>query len=217
MWISILHFYFVHLWLLERLIIFSYAYGLFHFLVLWIAYSPFCLFSHFFVHICVFFSWKSFSICYATSLWIMYIENIFVKFAVDIFNLLKCLLTYTYICAQSCPTLCDYTVHGILPARILEWVVFPFSRESSQPRDWTQVSCIADGFFTSWATGKPKKTGVGSLSLLQWIFLTQELNWALLHCRQILTNWAIRKAWNEDLGLEALIQAWLWTEELRDH
>ena len=48
--------------------------------------------------------------------------------------------------AQSCPTLCDsvdYTVHGILQARILEWVAFPFSRGSSQPRDWTQVSHIA--------------------------------------------------------------------------
>ena len=44
------------------------------------------------------------------------------------------------------------TVHGILQARILEWVAFPFSRESSQPTDWTQVSQIADGFFTSWAT-----------------------------------------------------------------
>ena len=39
--------------------------------------------------------------------------------------------------AQLCPTLCDpkgYTVHGILQARILEWVAFPFSRGSSQPR-----------------------------------------------------------------------------------
>ena len=44
-----------------------------------------------------------------------------------------------------------FTIHGILQARILEWVAFPFSRESSQPRDWTQVSCIAGGFFTSWA------------------------------------------------------------------
>ena len=43
------------------------------------------------------------------------------------------------------------TVHGILQARTLEWVVFPFSRGSSQPRDWTQVSRIAGGFFTSWA------------------------------------------------------------------
>ena len=46
----------------------------------------------------------------------------------------------------------DFTVHGILQARILEWVAFPFSKEFSQPRDQTQVSCIAGGFFTSWAT-----------------------------------------------------------------
>ena len=43
----------------------------------------------------------------------------------------------------------DYTVHGILQARILEWVAFPFSRGSSQLRDQTQVSHIAGGFFTS--------------------------------------------------------------------
>ena len=41
---------------------------------------------------------------------------------------------------------------GILQARILEWVACPFSRGSSQPRDWTQVSHVAGGFFTSWAT-----------------------------------------------------------------
>ena len=46
----------------------------------------------------------------------------------------------------------DYTVHGILQARIPEWVAFPFSRVSSQPRDQTQVSLIAGGFFTSGAT-----------------------------------------------------------------
>ena len=62
--------------------------------------------------------------------------------------------------AQLCPTLCDLmdyslpgsSVHGILQARILDWVAFPFSRGSSQPRDWTQVSHIVGGFFTSWAT-----------------------------------------------------------------
>ena len=43
-------------------------------------------------------------------------------------------------------------VRRILQARILEWVAFPFSRGSSQPRDQTQVSHIASGFFTSWAT-----------------------------------------------------------------
>ena len=54
--------------------------------------------------------------------------------------------------AQSGLTLCDlivYTVHGILQARILEWVAFPFARGSSQPRDQTQVSYIAGRFFTS--------------------------------------------------------------------
>ena len=57
--------------------------------------------------------------------------------------------------AQSCQTLCNtmdrtgIPVHGILQARILEWVAFPFSKGSSQPRDRTQVSCIAGGFFTS--------------------------------------------------------------------
>ena len=46
----------------------------------------------------------------------------------------------------------DYTVHGILQARILDWVAFPFFRGSPQPRDQTQVSHIAGRFFTSWAT-----------------------------------------------------------------
>ena len=57
--------------------------------------------------------------------------------------------------AQSCLILCDpmdYTAHGIFQARILEWVAFPFSRGSSQPRDRTQISRIAGGFFTSWTT-----------------------------------------------------------------
>ena len=42
-----------------------------------------------------------------------------------------------------------YIVHGILQARILEWVAIPVSRGSSQPRDQSQVSCIAGGLFTS--------------------------------------------------------------------
>ena len=91
--------------------------------------------------------------------------------------------------AQSCPTLCDLMdciVHGILQARILEWVTFPFSRESSQPRDQTQVFCIEGRFFTSWTTREDQEYRSGSLSLLQHIFLAQELNRGLLHCRRIL-------------------------------
>ena len=55
--------------------------------------------------------------------------------------------------AQLCLTLCDpidYTVQGILQARILEWGAFPFSRGFSQPRTRTHVSLIAGGFFTNW-------------------------------------------------------------------
>ena len=62
---------------------------------------------------------------------------------------------------QLCPILCNTldcsppgsSVHGILQARILEWVAISFSRGSSRPRDWkciSRVSCIAGGFFTCW-------------------------------------------------------------------
>ena len=67
----------------------------------------------------------------------------------------------SYICAvclvaQLCPSLCNlmvcsppgYSGHGDSQARILEWVDMPSSRGFSQPRDWTQVSCIAGRFFT---------------------------------------------------------------------
>ena len=93
--------------------------------------------------------------------------------------------------AQSCPNLCDpmdYTVHGILQVRILEWVAFPSPGdlpnpgiEHKSPESW------ADFFFLpAEPPRKPKNTGVSSLSLLQQIFLTQKLNWGLLHYRQIL-------------------------------
>ena len=68
---------------------------------------------------------------------------------------LPCLLGSEVKVTQSSPTPCnpmDCLVHGILQARILEWVAFPFSRGSSQPRNWTQVSHTAGRFFTSWAT-----------------------------------------------------------------
>ena len=67
--------------------------------------------------------------------------------------------------AQSGPTLCDpmdcsppgSSVHGTVQARILEWVAIPFSRGSSQPRDWIEVSCIAGSFSVSWATKEINK------------------------------------------------------------
>ena len=77
--------------------------------------------------------------------------------------------------------------HGILEARILEWVAFPFSRGSLQPRDQTEVSHIIGRLFTSWITKEAQENGVGSWSLLQQIFLTQESHQGLLHCRWILS------------------------------
>ena len=78
---------------------------------------------------------------------------------------------------QSCPTLCnpvDYnlpgnSVHGILQARILEWVVIPFSRGSSQPRDQTLVSCIAGRFFTIWATREEVNSRPPTITAITYI------------------------------------------------
>ena len=62
-----------------------------------------------------------------------------------------CVCVCVCVCAQLCPTLCDLldcrfsgsSVHGIFQAKILEWVTTSSSRRSSQPRDWTHVSCIS--------------------------------------------------------------------------
>ena len=91
---------------------------------------------------------------------------------------------------QLCLTLCNpmnYTVHGILQARILEWVAFPFStRDLPNPGIKPRSPAMQADSLSSKPQGKPKNTGVGSLSLLQWTFLTQESNQGHLHCRRIL-------------------------------
>ena len=75
---------------------------------------------------------------------------------------------------------------GILQARILEWVAMSSSRGSSQPGIESRSPVLKADSLPSKPPGKPKNTGVGSLSLLQGIFLTKESNWGLLHCRRIL-------------------------------
>ena len=105
-----------------------------------------------------------------------------------------------------CLTLChpvDYTDHGILQARILEWVAFPFSRGSSQTRDWTQVSLTAGGFFTSWAMREAQMSNmtclVGKLPFAAtrsccacWGYLWGPLvwNWNWKRCKKMDT-WAL--------------------------
>ena len=76
--------------------------------------------------------------------------------------------------AQSCLTLCNSMdcsppvsfVQGVLQVRILEWVVSPFSRGSSQPRNRTGVSCIPSGFLTSWATREAQLTFMKKVKML---------------------------------------------------
>ena len=88
----------------------------------------------------------------------------------------------------------DCIVHGILQARILEWLAFPFSRGSSQPRDWTQASHIAGGFFTNWATRSPR--------ILEWVAYpfssgsSQPRNRTGASCIAggFFTNWAMKEA-----------------------
>ena len=63
------------------------------------------------------------------------------------------------------------SVHGILQARILEWVAIPFSRESSQPRNQTQVSCIASRFFIVWAAREAQWVYCNG----RWIFISAKL------------------------------------------
>ena len=97
--------------------------------------------------------------------------------------------------AQLCPTLCDIvdcsppssSIHGILQARTLEWVAISFSRGSSWPRDWTQVSRIASRCFNFWATREAQEYWSGCYFLLQEIFPTQGSNLCFLH----LLHWQV--------------------------
>ena len=112
--------------------------------------------------------------CILTGVWIIQV-NMFAKthhlrFVQDVvckwyLGGTLCVCVCVCVCvlvAQSCPTLCDpmgcsppsSSAHGILQARILEWVAISSSRGSSRPRDGTQVSCIAGEFFTTEPPGK---------------------------------------------------------------
>ena len=79
-----------------------------------------------------------------------------------------------------------YTVHGILQAGILERVAFVFSRDIPKPGTEPRSPILQVDSLPAESQGKPKNTGVGSLSLLQAIFPMQELNQGLLHCGWIL-------------------------------
>ena len=93
--------------------------------------------------------------------------------------------------AQSCPTLCNSmdcslsgsSSMGILQARILEWVGYPFSRDIPNPGIKPRAPTLQPDSLPAEPLVKPKNTGVGRLSLLQGIFPTQKSNRGLLCCR----------------------------------
>ena len=80
----------------------------------------------------------------------------------------------------------DYTVHGILQARMLEWVAFPSPGDLPNPGIKLRSPALQADSLPAEPQWMPKNTGVGSLSLLQGIFPIQESNQGLLHGRQIL-------------------------------
>ena len=81
-----------------------------------------------------------------------------------------------------------YTVHGILQARILEWVAFPFSRGSPQPRDQTQISHIAGRFFTSWATRETQwnKSIIKEYMCVPWLIRADTWQKSSQYCKVII-------------------------------
>ena len=76
----------------------------------------------------------------------------------------SCMLSHSVVSSSLQPHRGQSSVHGILQARILEWVAIPFSSGSSQPRDQTRVSCLAGRFFTTVLPGKPHSLYVCVLS-----------------------------------------------------
>ena len=112
--------------------------------------------------------------------------------------------------AQLCPTLCNpmdcnppgSSLHGILQARVLQWVAISFSRESSQPRDWTWVSCVPGRCFNLWATREAPTSQPGVKSC-HWEFYS--FKGTTSHCLQPSTksqriklnpySWKLRKQW----------------------
>ena len=81
-----------------------------------------------------------------------------------VFLLVMCVwLSHVWLCGPMDCSPPGSSVHGLFQARVLEWVDLSFSRGSSQPKDWTRVSCTACRFFTIWATGEtcgPLKKGI---------------------------------------------------------
>ena len=108
-------------------------------------------------------------------------------------------IIYVCVCAQwlqLCPTLCNpmdcslpgSSVHGILQEEYWSGLPCPPPGDLPNPGIEPRTPALQVDSLPSEPPGKPKNSGVSSLSLLQGSFLTQKLNQGLLHCRQILTS-----------------------------
>ena len=146
--------------------------------------------------LCLFFFFKMF-------------KNFFLSVEIDIYNEVKWSES-----SQLCLTLCDprdYTVHGILQARILEWVPFPSPGDLPNQNIGEGSLSLLQGIFPTQGLNQglphcrqilyrrshkasPRILEWVSLSLLQWIFPTQELNRVSCIAGRFSTNWAIREA-----------------------
>ena len=119
------------------------------------------------------------------------------QFSPCFFNLYVCLVT------QSCPTLCNsmdcrlpgYSVLGIFPAGILEWVAISSSRASAWPRDQTKVSCNPGGFFTTEPLGKPYAQSVCMLSRFSRVQLFATL-WTVAHQAPLSVGFSRQDCWS---------------------
>ena len=120
--------------------------------------------------------------------------------------------------AQSCLTLCDpmdcsppgFSFHGILQARILEWVAISFCRGSSQPRDQTRVSRIAGRCFNLWATREAQYLWqiLKSKFSLEIFTIKREIGW---RCTQICMP-AATFAVNLKIKNQDVVFTWLHTK-----
>ena len=119
--------------------------------------------------------------------------------------------------AQSCRTLCDpmdcsplgSSVHGIFQARILEWVAISFSRGSSRPRDWTQVSALQADTLTSEPPGKPR-CNTSPLQTQPWITSAQNTVCMLSSVWLFVTLWTVAPPGSSVYGImQARLLEWV--------
>ena len=127
---------------------------------------------------------------------------------------------------QLCPTLCDpmdcslpgSSIHGIVQARILEWVAIFFSRGSSQTRDQTEVSFIAGSRFTLWATREAPKYSRCSINICwmnEWMRMKRWWSKELWEINFICSHWEEpapwRQNWTRDSALDPSLLGKPWT------